>query len=555
MKLSLLKEHAGRYKEVFRLLLKYGLSDIVRHSALSEMLTDEDAALQKAKSKAEELPGDLEKLGPTFIKLGQFLSTFTDALPTPYQEALTRLQDQVSPFEFDEVERIVSTDLGVRLSKAFTEFDEKPLSAASIAQVHRAVLQNGKTVAVKVQRPKIRQMILTDMEVIRYLAELLDGHTRTREEHRYGRLAEDFRRTILRELDFTREARNLQRFGENLKEFPNIQVPQPFDDYTGQRVLTMEYIKGTHISGLRPFPDSSSDRERLAEEIFRAYLKQIIIDGFFHADPHPGNVLVTYDGKIAMLDVGIVGYVSEDLKDSLLKIIVAVSDNEGEKVVNEAIRIAHRCDDCNRQDFRREINEIVADQQNRTAGSYNMGRIVLDVAKASRRNGFIIPGELTVLGKTLLMLDQVGKQLAPQFDPNRVIRDSALSLLQRRMSQTMTFGTLMNSLMETKEFLAKMPERANRLLEAVLNNEISIKVDAIDERLLIAGLQKIANRITMGLILAALIIGAALLMRVESRFTIFGYPAIAIFFFLAAVLGGVSLVLKILFSDERTRRR
>ncbi len=555
MKFSILKEHVGRYKEVFRLLLKYGLSDLVRRSALADMLRDEESAIEETESKAEELPSDLEKLGPTFIKLGQFLSTFTDALPTPYQEALTRLQDQVAPFDFEEVERIVSADLGVRLSKAFSEFDPKPLSAASIAQVHRAVLRDGKEVAVKVQRPQIRQMILTDMEVIRYIAELLDSHTRAGRHRRYSSLAEDFRRTILRELDFKMEARNLRRFAKNLAHFPHVRVPRHYHDFTGPRVLTMEYIKGKRISTLSPLPQDKIDREELANELLRAYLKQIVLDGFFHADPHPGNILITEEGEVALLDLGIVGYVSEDLKDSLLKIIVAVSENDGDKVVNQAMRISEKCDDCNEPRFRREINEFVAEQQNRTAADYNMGRVMLDVAKASRRNGFIIPTELTVLGKTLLMLDQIGHQLAPRFDPNASIRKNAVSLLQQRMTRTISFGTFMNSLMETKEFLTKMPERANRLLETLLNNEVSIRVDAIDERLLIAGFQKIANRITMGLILAALIVGAALLMRVETDFTILGYPAIAILLFLIAAFGGIALILKILLTDERTRRR
>ncbi len=555
MHLFPLKENLPRYKEAIKLLAKYGFSDLVLKSGLDEEISQDSVKDMEPDRKVEEFPRDLERLGPTFIKFGQFLSAFSDILPTDYQESLTRLQDQAESFDFSEAKEIIETDLGVRFSKAFDDFDTRPISAASVAQVHRAVLRNGKEVAVKVQRPDVKCMVLADLEVIRYIAEILDRHTSAGKKNHFEWLAEEFRKSILRELDFRLEAQNLRILKKNLEEFPNIQVPEPIDDYTGTRVLTMDYMPGIKMNSLSNLPQSKIDRNQLADELFQAYLKQIIIDGFFHADPHPGNILLTKEGHLALLDLGMIAHLDDEMQDSLLKILIGISEGDGYKVVSEALKIAEKQDEINEYRFSHEISDLLLQQKHRKAGEYNMGRVVLDVSKISRRNGIIIPIELTVLGKTLLNLDQVGTQLAPDFDPNDCIRRNTLSLMQTRMWKTMSLGNVLNSMMETKELISKMPHRINRILESLANNEIEVQVDAIDEKMLITGIQKIANRITMGLILAALIVGAALLMQVETDYTILGYPILAILFFLGAAIGGISLIIKILLTDERSKRR
>ncbi len=551
---ELMNFNISRYKDFIKLLLKYGFSDLVFQSKMNESLDVDELDVEEKSPKSEEFPRDLEKLGPTFIKLGQFLSSFSDLLPPAYIQSLTRLYDQVEPFPYEEVEKIVSSDLGVKISKAFSAFDPKPFSAASLSQVHKAVLRNGREVAVKVQRPNIRQIILSDLTTIDYIANLLDNYSDLGTYYHFEQMASEFRTTIMRELDFRLESHNQKILGQNLTEFPSIVVPQPVEDYTGNRVLTMDYISGTKIEVVRPLPQSKINRSRLAEELFRAYLKQILLDGFFHADPHPGNVLLTHNGKLALLDIGMVAHVGDELQDALLKILIGISEGDGEKVVHEVLKIAETHSDFKENEFTHDITTLVSQQQHKDAQSFNMGKVVLDVSRISRKNSVSIPTVLSVLGKTLLNLDQVGSDLAPQFDPNQAIQRYASELVQQRMWKSFSPGNLFNSVMEIKEIISKFPQRLNRILSAFANNELVLRVESIDEKVLITGIQKIANRITIGLILAALIIGAALLMRVDTPFKIFGYPVLAIVFFLIAAIGGMGLIIKIIFTDEHPKK-
>ena len=238
----------------------------------------------------------LEKMGPTFIKFGQLLSSRPDLLPAPYLKALARLQDKVKPFPYEQVEEIISCELGVRISKAFSHFEEKHLAAASLGQVHRAALRDGRPVVVKVQRPEIRKQIAEDFEVLEAITEFFDEHTDIGRRYRFGKVLSEFKHSILQELDYQREASNLTTLANNLKEFPQILVPLPVLDYCSRSVLTMDYVSGTKITVLSPIARLGTDGETLAEEFFRAYLKQVLIDGFFHADPHPGNIFLTDEG-------------------------------------------------------------------------------------------------------------------------------------------------------------------------------------------------------------------------------------------------------------------
>ncbi|MBV9774734.1 MAG: AarF/ABC1/UbiB kinase family protein, partial [Gemmatimonadetes bacterium] len=332
MAISLRPEHLKRYVELGRLLVKYGRADLVRDAGLDEALGDEPAALAPEHASApEELARDLERLGPTYIKLGQLLSTRADLLPPQYVEALSRLQDDVAPFPFEEVERIVTSELGVRISKAFASFDPEPLAAASLGQVHRATLRDGQEVAVKVQRPGIREQIVEDLDALGDIAEFLDRHTEAGRKYGAEGVLIEFRRTLISELDYRAEAQNLRTLRDNLDGFPSIVIPGPVADYTTSRVLTMEYVPGRKVTQLSGVARTELDGNALAEELFRAYLKQILVDGFFHADPHPGNVFITPDRRIGLIDVGMVGRAAPEMQDRLLKLLLAVSEGRGEE--------------------------------------------------------------------------------------------------------------------------------------------------------------------------------------------------------------------------------
>jgi predicted unusual protein kinase regulating ubiquinone biosynthesis (AarF/ABC1/UbiB family) len=551
---SLRPDRLKRYKDVARLLYKYGRTDLVSRAGLDDALAGESLPPADAAGKPEELAADLERLGPAFIKLGQVLSTRADLLPQPYLDALRRLQDNVEPFSFGEVERVIQEDLGFRLSKGFASFEADPIAAASLGQVHRAQLRDGREVAVKVQRPNIREGLALDLAAMEDIADVMDRHTAAGRQFEFVQMVAEFRRSLAQELDYRREAQNLVRLSANLAAFRRIVLPRPVDDYTSSRVLTMEFVHGRSISAISPLVRQDFDGPALARELFRAYLHQIIIDGFFHADPHPGNVFLTDDGRIALIDLGMVSRLSPSRQDQLLKLLLAVSEANGDRAASLALQIGQAQPDLDEAGLRRDVQDLVSGYQDVSIDRLQVGRVMMEISRTAGQRGVRLPSELTLLGKTLLNLDEVGRTLAPEFDVNAALREEGAALMQQRMQQSMSAANVFTAALETKEFLEQLPGRVNRFLDAATNNELTLKIEVIDEGAVIHGLQKVANRITLGLLLAALIVGAAMLMRVETRFRLFGYPGFAMLFFLAAAAGASWLAFTILSSD-RTQRR
>ncbi len=555
MGLSLHPGRLRRYKDVAHLLYKYGKSDLVRRAGLDEAIADEAFAERADDGKPEELAADLERLGPAFIKLGQLLSTRADLLPSPYLEALGRLQDSIEPFSFADVERVIQEDLGFRISKGFASFDAEPIAAASLGQVHRAELRDGQQVAVKVQRPNIREGLAVDLATMDDIANFLDHHTTTGRQFNFVQMVAEFRRTLAQELDYRREANNLVRIASNLSTFRRIVVPRPIDDYSSSRVLTMEFVQGRKITSITPLMRQDFDGLALARELFRAYLHQIIVDGFFHADPHPGNVFLTDGGRIALLDLGMVSRLSSSRQDQLLKLLLAVSEGNGDRAASLALQIGDAQPDLDEGSLKRDVQDLVSRYQDMALGELQVGRVVMEISRAAGTHGIQLPPELTLLGKALLNLDQVGRTLAPEFDVNAALRLEGPELMQQRMRHSMSTASMFTAALETKEFLEHLPGRVNKFLDAVTNNELKLNIEVIDDGAVIHGLQKVANRITLGLLLASLIIGAAMLMRVETHFRLFGYPGFAMLFFLVAAGGGLWLAFNILTSDRPTHKR
>jgi len=550
MALLLKPDRLKRYKDVAMLLIKYGRSDLISKAGLEESVMAEELESSTAAS-ADELAADLERLGPTFIKLGQLLSTRGDLLPEPYLEALSRLQDSIEPFKFEEIERIVTSELGVRISKAFADFDPTPMAAASLAQVHRATMRDGRAVVVKVQRPNIRELIVDDLEALGEIAEFLDSHTELGRRYEFANMLTDLRKSLLRELDFTIECQNLIAIADNLNEFETIVIPDPVEDFTTTRVLTMEYIPGKKITELGPLRLLEIDAPGLADELFRAYLKQMLVDGLFHADPHPGNVFLTPDDQIGLLDLGMVGRVTRTFQDNLLRLLLAISEGRGEEAGEAAIKMGEPKEGFDRTLFNRRVGDLVTENADAVLSRMNAGKIVLEITRISAECWFRLPPEFTMIAKALLNLDKVVYTLDSAFDPNAIIRESSTEILERNIIRSVAPGNLLAGAFDVKEFAEKLPSRVNRILDAIGNNDIRFKVDAIDEKIVLDGLQKVANRITLGLVVAALIVGAAMLMRVETSFRIFGYPGLAMILFILAAFAGLGLALTILFYDKK----
>lgn len=553
MKIS--TSHLKRYKEIAFLLWKYGRSDLVKQMGIDHTLEPLEVRHGGThQANPEELADDLEAMGPTFVKLGQVLSGRADLLPEPYLKALARLQDKVKPFPYAAVEQTVMSELGVRISKAFSRFDPEPIAAASLGQVHSAALRDGRAVVVKIQRPDIRGQIAEDFEVLGQIADFIDAHTALGRRYRFLTVLDEFRHSLKQELNYEHEAQNLITLGKNLVDFKLIQVPQPVLDYCTRCVLTMEEVQGHKITALSPIARLDIDGAALAEEVFKAYLKQVVVDGLFHADPHPGNVFLTNDGRIALLDLGMTGHTTSGLQENLLKVLLAVSDGNGEEAADVVTRLSQKMEHCDPVEFRRRVGQIIAVRQNQGLQNLDVGRSLMAVSRSALESGFWVPSELTLLGKTLLQLDEIGRILDPNFDPNACVRRHARELLLQRMKKDITQGSLLGSLLELKGFVSHLPTRLNRIFDSVANAELEGKVKTPDASIFLDGMQKIANRITAGIVLAALIIGASLMMRVPTSFQLFGYPGLAMFCFILAAGGGIWLLIMIFLHDQNNHR-
>jgi ubiquinone biosynthesis protein len=540
----------SRYCDFARFVAKYRRADFVARAASGTV-----DAIHGDAAEAQMFAADLEKLGPTFIKLGQLLATRADLLPPAYLEALSRLQDDVGPFPFTDVERIVQAELGVRLSKAFEKFEPEPIAAASLGQVHRAVLRGGREVAVKVQRPDVGDRVLKDLDALDEVAALMARFSATTRSIDAHGVLDEFRRTILAELDYREEARNLVTLAHQLRDFQNIVVPLPVDDFTTARVLTMDYVHGTKITAVSRVEWTEVDGVALGEDLFRAYLQQILVDGVFHADPHPGNVLLTPDHRLALIDLGMVGRLSAAMQERLFRLMLAISEARGDEAASIVIAMGDKHDDFNEMQMRRMIIEMVGRYRNTAAKELNVGRVMLEMARAAPQHGLRLPPDLALLGKALLNLDEIGRLLDPDFDVNASMRRNATRVMQRRVLNSVTPANVFSTVLEVRDFAERLPGRMNRILDALAANDLRLKIEVIDHGSIIDGFQKVANRIALGLVLAALIVGAAMLMRVQTPFTILGYPGLAMLLFLAAAGGGFWMAWTILAGDVKTRTR
>jgi len=541
----------SRYRDLARFVAKYRHADFVTQARAADPIgpdADTDAAEGVAFAR------DLEALGPTFIKLGQLLSTRVDLLPPSYLEALARLQDDVEPFSYAEVEQTVQEEIGVRLSKIFTSFEREPIAAASLGQVHRATLRDGREVAVKVQRPGIRERVTHDLDALDEVAALMHRFSAATRNMDPVRVLDEFRRTMMSELDYREEARNMLALAHQLRDYEHILVPLPLDDFTTSRVLTMDFIAGTKITSVSHVEWTEVDGGRLADELFRAYLQQILVDGFFHADPHPGNVLLTPDHRVALLDLGMVGRLSSSMQEQLFRLMLAIAEGRGDEAAAVVIAVSERLADFDEPALRRSVVDMVGRYHRQALADLNVGRVVLEMAQAGSQHGLRMSSELALLGKTLLNLDEIGRVLDPAFDVNGSIRRHATTLMRHRMLKSVSPANVFTSALEVRDFAERLPGRVNKILDALAGNDLRLKIEVIDHGSIIDGFQKVANRIALGLVLAALIVGAAMLMRVPTPFVILGYPGLAMLLFLAAAGGGFWMAWTILAGDVRRSR-
>ena len=541
--------HFKRYASIASLLWRHGRRDLVVQAGWGDLLGD--LSEEEAVSRPEQLARDLEERGPTFIKLGQWLSTRADLLPQPYLDALSRLQDGVTPLPFEVIEQTVAAELGPEADRL--RLDPEPLAVASLGQVHRGVLDDGRSVAVKVQRPGIAKMIEVDLDCLATMAETLDKNTETGRRFRFGTVVAGLREALQQEVDYRVEAANAVQMAEVLREVEGLAVVPVVPSLCGPRVLTMGFVEGTKLTELSEADLASIDRRETADLLLRAYLKQVAGEGFFHADPHPGNLLLSppdAEGRrrIVLLDMGMVVPVGPHARSQLAKLILAVGDGRGSDVADVAMRMSREDSHPDPQRLRQDVARLVARTHGRAIGTISTGRVLVELQTTAGACGYMLPQEIALLGKTLSHLDRVVEILDPEFEPTNAIRRHAGKLIRRGVSKRLSLSRAIQTAVTTTEFAETLPERLDRITQHLADNRLKLNVDAVDEKRLIDGLQKIANRICVGVIIGALILAAAIILATrEGAWGFEGWTALVLF--LTAAAGGVGLAVSILWSD------
>ena len=504
---------------------------------------------------AEELARDIQQLGPAFIKIGQALSVRPDLLPPRYLQALGALQDDVEQVPFAAIRERIESELKVRTTQAFATLDEKPLAAASLAQVHTATLRDGREVVVKVQRPNIQQEIRTDLSVLRSAARAADRLTEHGRRVHFAEWIDEMSETLAEELDYRLEAENLRAFRSHLQNYPNLVVPAPIDDFSSERVLTMERIPGHKVSQAVELRRMEEPLDVLARDLMRAYLDQIFLHGLVHADPHPGNVLLMDDGRLGLVDLGMVVRLGPRMQGNLLRLLAAVASGDGDEAADQVAGMSERLEMFEpRLWSRRCARHVSRFHCSGDLGPTSLGTLLIDLTRLSSQSGLRPPPEIAVLGRTLLSLEGVVRILDPRAEPRELVREHLDVVVARRAAEQLNLRTLRQRVGEVAELGRDLPTQLRDVLTLLAENRFRVRISGLEESRLLENLQKIANRITAGLISAALVVGAALALRIDAGPRLFGYPGVALVMFVLAFALSAALVISSLLSDRKMSR-
>jgi ubiquinone biosynthesis protein len=552
----------GAYRDLLVLFTKYARKDFRLSLDPEDLLLADEAGAEMEPDvarRAEAFATALKAMGPTYVKFGQLLSTRPDIVPPEYIAALESLQDDVEPFSFAEVERIVEEELKVRISKAFESFESTPLAAASLGQVHRAALRDGREVVVKIQRPNVREQVRHDLEVFTDIATTIEQHSEIGRKMNLIGAIEQARITLMNELNYEQEARNSEILRRNLAEFPQIYIPSVVHDMTTSRVLTTEHVRGRKVSKLTPLQMIDHDYADLASALTRAYLKQICVDGIWHSDPHPGNVFVRdledNQAEVVLLDFGMVSRISREFQDEVIKLLLGISSNRGAEVADACMRVSEVQERFDAIRFVREISALVAAFHDVDVQHMNVGQLIFHMIAVANNNELKVPAELTMLAKTLLNLDGVTRRLDPEYNPSAVIREYAEQLMVQKLVQKFAPRNFYPALLDLNQLVLDLPHRTREIIDQTAAGRLTFGLNLLQAEQLLAGIHKIANRITVGVIIAALLIASSMMMRVPTSAQLFGYPRIAILGYLAALAAAVYLIASTFIRDRKDEEK
>lgn len=513
--------HPLRLQEFVRVLVKYGLSDWIKGLKLDRIFpfVRTMPGWTPEKPPSEERRWALirmafEELGPTFIKLGQIASNRSDVLPMSLIKELTLLQDDVQPFSFHEVRRIVKEEFDQNLDEVFAEFDQKPHASASIAQVHRARLRDGTAVAVKIQRPGIRDLITTDTEIIMYLAGLVQRYFPRSRLFNPVALVEEFKKTIMRELDFSVELQNLERFKELYGTMEKLYVPTPYKSHSTKRILTMEYIRGAHVAEVEQDESGKFDGKAVARTGANIILEQIFAHGFFHADPHPGNILVLDNNVVCFLDFGIMGRIRPQQREFLVQLVLGTVNRDPARVTDALLGLTKQTKrDIDVESLEEDIYDLIESYVDVALGEIDLTRFFTDMIGVIVRHGLKIPSNLMLVTKTLVAIEGIGADLSPDFDLMEVFEPFARRLVLRRFRPRNLVHEGYELAQDYGDFLKSFPVDAKESLQLLKTGKLRIGFRVGGLEPLRRTLDAISYRLVFGLVLASLLVSSSLVIQ------------------------------------------
>ncbi|NOR50318.1 MAG: phosphotransferase [Desulfuromonadales bacterium] len=547
-----------RYRTILGVLIKYGFGHFVEQLNIDYYLElgKRIVTFNKMPKELERLSQPqrlrlvMEELGPTFIKLGQLLSTRPDVLGKEYIQEFSKLQDRVPAVSLDEIKSQIQLELGRPVEELFAEFSKQPIAAASIAQVHRGKLNSGESVVFKVRRPGIVKIVETDIDVLMGLAYLIEQHIPTVALYDPVGLVKEFRRNILREMNFTREGRTVDRFAANFAESPTVYIPKIFWDYTGDIVLTMEYVPGIKISELDKLTAQGYDLKEIARRGADSFLKQVLDYGLFHADPHPGNLFILPDQVICMLDFGMVGHLGQDLKDQLVDLLQALLNKDVDSIISQLLYSGELTDNSDLKNLRRDLHDFIDDYYDIVLQDIKVGKLLSEFIDILTHYRIHFPADFMLLAKALVIMEGVGLQLDPDFNMVTYMRPYVNRLVLERYNPK-NVATQAGRIVQAYSSLAKsLPNDIKELLNRINRNQFKIDLEHRGLDKLATDLDRSSNRVSFAVIIGSLIVGSSLVMQIDKGPMLFSFPVLGLLGYSIAGLLGLWLAVGILRSGR-----
>jgi ubiquinone biosynthesis protein len=545
--------HLNRYRHILTVLFKYGFGDLVDVLKIEQyleiglqMISRKRREQVERLARSERVRMALEELGPTFVKLGQILSTRPDLTPIEFVEELSKLQDRVPPFPYAEVAQIIESELGMPPEDIFQHFDEMPLAAASIGQVHRAQLKDGEEVAVKVQRPGIRKTIEVDLEIMLHLASLMERYLEEFQTTRPVRIVEEFARTLEKEIDYTIEASHMERFARQFMDDPTVYVPKVFREVTTERVLTMEYIDGVKASEIDRIEKEGLDRKIITARGADLILKQVFDHGFFHADPHPGNIFVLPGNVICYLDFGMMGSIDRQSREDFADLVHSVVNRDESRAMQALLTLTQYDEEPDRRLLARDLGDFLGRHLYKPLKDIQMEKLLHQLMDMVSRHRLQMPPDLFLMMKALATIEGVGLSLDPDFE---MIGQAAPFIQRVKMDQfrpERVASDIFRSGTELVRLIQEIPGELRELLRQMKRGKVKMEFEHVGLEPMLETHDRTSNRIAFSIVIAALVVGSALIVLSKTPPLLFGIPVIGIIGFLAAVVMGVWLLIAIL---------